>query len=325
MKKSVPKIDIPYLNETLLFFKKMRLIYVITIILFLSIVGTIGFGFWYVFKNMTYLSSQITSISTYMESLETNLASTTSQLQMGIEETQSSLTGALDQEKQNVAAIKQQVGNFQQEVGEISGTVGTLEKLSKTDPELLQKYSKVFFLNEHYTPPRVVEIPDVYEYSEDKFSKIHERVWPYLQLMLDSAKGDNLEIYVFSAFRPFSEQQALKKQYTVIYGAGTANQFSADQGYSEHQLGTTVDLITIGLSGQLDGFDNTDAYQWLLKNAYKYGFTLSYPADNGFYVFEPWHWRFIGVKLATDLQNTGKHFYDLDQRKIDEYLVNIFE
>lgn len=138
-------------------------------------------------------------------------------------------------------------------------------------------------------------------------------------------KNSGLEIYVYSAYRSFDEQNALKGQYAVIYGEGTANQFSADQGYSEHQLGTTVDLITTGISGVLEDFGGTNAYQWLLNNAYKYGFVLSYPDNNDYYVYEPWHWRFVGVKLATDLHNSGKSFYDLTQREIDEYLINLFE
>ena len=110
----------------------------------------------------------------------------------------------------------------------------------------------------------------------------------------------------------------------MLYGVG-ANQFSADQGYSEHQLATTVDLITKGLGGQLPGFDKTDAYKWLEKRAYKYGFILSYPSGNSYYMYEPWHWRFVGVKLATYLHNTDRNFYDIDQREIDTYLSNIFD
>jgi D-alanyl-D-alanine carboxypeptidase len=84
-------------------------------------------------------------------------------------------------------------------------------------------------------------------------------------------------------------------------------------------------MITTGLGGMLDGFDKTSAYQWMLNNAYKYGFILSYPKNNGYYVFEPWHWRFVGIKLATDLHSQGKNFYDLDQRTIDGYLVSVFD
>jgi LAS superfamily LD-carboxypeptidase LdcB len=79
------------------------------------------------------------------------------------------------------------------------------------------------------------------------------------------------------------------------------------------------------MNGQLNGFDNTPAYGWLGANAHRFGFELSYPEGNDHYVYEPWHWRFVGVKLATHLYNQRLHFYDLDQREIDEYLVNIFD
>lgn len=73
--------------------------------------------------------------------------------------------------------------------------------------------------------------------------------------LLEDAKDDDAELYVKSAYRSFEEQSALKSAYSVTYGAGMANQFSADQGYSEHQLGTTVDFITKGLGGKLEGFE----------------------------------------------------------------------
>jgi D-alanyl-D-alanine carboxypeptidase len=111
----------------------------------------------------------------------------------------------------------------------------------------------------------------------------------------------------------------------VTYGSG-ANAFSADQGYSEHQLGTTFDFTTEGIGGGLvTSFENTPAFAWLKDNAHKYGFTLSYPKDNAYYVYEPWHWRFVGEDLAEDLHEAGKTFYDWDQREIDKYLIKIFD
>ena len=113
----------------------------------------------------------------------------------------------------------------------------------------------------------------------------------------------------------------------MTYGTG-ANAFSADQGYSEHQLGTAVDLTTQKdgnrFSDASGGFDSTDGYTWMTQNAYKYGFVLSYPKGNSYYIYEPWHWRFVGVALATRLHNEGKNFYDLDQREIDGYLGLMF-
>lgn len=213
---------------------------------------------------------------------------------------------------------------FEKQISDISGTVGVLDKLAKTDPELLQKYSKVYFLNEHYMPGIVLEIPTTFRLKTNEPEFIHEKVSPFLIEMLTEARDDGVELLVVSAYRSFDEQKAIKNTYAVQYGSG-ANTFSADQGYSEHQLGTTVDFATTATGGGLTGFDTTLAYEWLSKNAYKYGFVLSYPKDNVYYIFEPWHWRFVGEDLARDLHKGGKYFYDLDQREIDTYLVSLFD
>jgi LAS superfamily LD-carboxypeptidase LdcB len=235
------------------------------------------------------------------------------------------LSDALYAAQQGLGAVQERLGGFESTVGGLSGTLTTLEKLSHTDRELLQKYSKVFFLNEHYAPARLEQIDEEFDYKDGRIEKIHADVWPHLKDLFEDAKDDGIEMYAKSAYRSFSEQKALKSAYAVTYGAGTANAFSADQGYSEHQLGTTLDFTAPGQGGALDGFENSKAYPWLMKNAYKYGFVISYPKGNGYYVFEPWHWRFVGIKLATYLHDQGKYFYDLEQRQIDEYLADIFD
>jgi LAS superfamily LD-carboxypeptidase LdcB len=298
--------------------KQARATQIALIALALLVAGGSVFGY----VRFMILEEKVAALTNNTAQLEEKLASTTALLRQNIDDARFEFASELEEERGN---IEQKLGNVEETVGSISGTVSTLEKLSKTDPELLAKYSRVYFLNEHYTPERLVQLPDEYEYDEDRSHQIHASVWPYLRDMLSRAANDGVDIYVFSAFRSFNEQSALKGQYTVSYGAGTANQFSADQGYSEHQLGTTVDLITTGIGGTLSGFNNTEAYQWLLENAHRYGFILSYPDGNEHYVFEPWHWRFVGVRLATDLYNSKKGFYDLDQREIDEYLVYLFE
>ena len=279
----------------------------------------------YSFVRIITLNSKLIRLTDHLSLLESNLASTTAEINGAISKTRSDLSSALNQEQQTAANIAQNLGTYQQQVQSITGTVTTLQKLSKTDPELLQKYSKIFFLNEHYAPARLVEIPNTFRYSEAKVLKIHEQVWPHLQNILEDLAKQGYPTYVFSAFRSFNEQSALKNEYKVMYGAGSANSFSADQGYSEHQLGTTIDFIGPGQGGVLEGFDQTKSYEWLTANAYRYGFILSYPKGNGYYVYEPWHWRYVGVKLATYLHDNNKRFYDLDQRTIDGYLVDLFE
>ncbi|MEO8638109.1 MAG: M15 family metallopeptidase [Candidatus Taylorbacteria bacterium] len=208
----------------------------------------------------------------------------------------------------------------------ISRTVSTLKKLTETDPELLKKYSKVYFLNENYAPPKLVSIDSRYLFDKNKPQEILDNVSDYLDDLLDEAENDRVTLQIISAYRSFGIQANLKSSYSVIYGAGSANQFSADQGYSEHQLGTAVDFITPAMNGALTvAFENTPEYEWLTRNAYKYGFILSYPKGNSYYQFEPWHFRFVGKDLAHDLNRDHKNFYDLDQRELDDYLVKIFD
>lgn len=214
---------------------------------------------------------------------------------------------------------------FNDQIQSITSTVGLLDKLSKTDRELLQKYSKVYFLSENFVPSALSDIDLVYLYRKDKMEKIHTSVKPYLENLLKAANADSVKFFVLSAYRSFGTQANLKASYKITYGAGSANKFSADQGYSEHQLGSTVDFTATSTGEVLNGFDKTSSYVWLTNNAYRFGFVLSYPKGNLFYQYEPWHWRFVGVELATKLHNENKYFYDLDQREINTYLVKIFD
>ncbi len=216
------------------------------------------------------------------------------------------------------------IDSFQGQISNIGSTVGTLEKLSQTDKELLRKYSKVYFLSENYRPAQLTTIDIKYLYEKDD-AFIHTQVLPHLSKLLEDAHLDGIDLLIASAFRSFETQASLKSEYKVTYGAGTANQFSADQGYSEHQLGTAVDFTTESIEGVFSKFQGDPAYKWLEDNAHKYGFTLSYPEKNSYYKFEPWHWRFVGVALATFLHSEGKYFYDLDQREIDTYLIKLFD
>ncbi len=278
-----------------------KTLFIITGILLLIAIGALIFG-WLEYNK-----------------LKDNLYSTEKELRENI--------ANLEIEKREVeeALFSEQQKNmfFANQINEIAGTVGNLKKLSETDKELLQKYSKVYFLNEHYIPSDLSEVPSEYLYEGNREQKIHSRVLPYLEDLLTEAKKDGVDLLVISSYRSFGEQSLLKTNYKVTYGTG-ANQFSADQGYSEHQLGTTADFTTSQTGSNFLQFKNTDAYKWLKENAHRFGFILSYPDNNSYYEFEPWHWRFVGTGLANRLFEEGKYFYDLDQREIDRYLISVF-
>ena len=225
--------------------------------------------------------------------------------------------------QQQLAQQEAEVGNFRVQLSSLKENVNTIVKLRNLDEELLKKYSKVYFLNENYVPKTVLQIDPQYV-TNSKEQYIHANVLPFLYALLEDAKKNGIDLKVRWGLRSFLEQYKLKTVDVMIYGSG-ANKFTADQGYSEHQLGTTIDFTTNEFNGNSSSFYKTKVYQWLLDNAYKYGFILSYPENNKYYIFEPWHWRFVGIKLAAKLHDENKYFYDLDQRDIDQYLIYIFD
>ncbi|MFZ1987631.1 MAG: D-alanyl-D-alanine carboxypeptidase family protein [Minisyncoccia bacterium] len=255
------------------------------------------------------LTGELTSTHQQAVELQSSLASTTDQNRL--------LSEALVAEKNRNDSLASEVDSIQDKVSD-------LNKLAKIDPQLLVKYSKVYFLNENYVPKDLATIDEKYLYQDKEKLQILDQVEPYLKEMFDDMEDDDVSIQILSAYRSFDTQATLKSGYRVTYGSG-ANAFSADQGYSEHQLGTAIDFTTPTIGAILTGFDKTEAYTWLTKNAYRYGFILSYPANNAYYIFEPWHWRFVGTDLARELHRNKQYFYQMDQRDINTYLISIFD
>lgn len=272
-------------------------------------IGVGGYFFYNTLKELNLTKIELANIKSDLTKSESNLA--------GSEEKVKNISNSLETE-----VYKNTL--FSGQISEIAGTVGKLDQLSKTDKELLQKYSKVYFLNENYVPESLASIPSEFIYEKDKEMQIHTKVLPFLLDLLNASVSAGMDLKIISAYRSFGEQSVLKGAYTVSYGSG-ANVFSADQGYSEHQLGTTVDFTTASVGSSFSGFSKTKGYEWLVQNAYKYGFIVSYPKENTFYQFEPWHFRFVGKSLANTLYQENKYFYDIDQRTIDAYLISIFD
>lgn len=138
-----------------------------------------------------------------------------------------------------------------------------------------------------------------------------------LNAMAGDASGQGLSIGVTSAYRSYIDQQAVFESWVQSEMAAgysrdeaelRANTYSAWPGHSEHQLGTTLDVNCANCSAFDNSQGNLDVYTYLEHNAYKFGFVISYPygmdSVTG-YEYEPWHIRFIGVDLATELFNSG--------------------
>lgn len=208
----------------------------------------------YVLKNTLAITEQRFS------NLQTEYASTTKALdgaRVALDTLQVMFNSTQDERNtlaQSLAFEIAKTGSFEKQIEQITNTVGGLKKLSETDSELLQKYSKVYFLNEHYIPQELSAVDKDVLLETEKEIKIHAAVSPFLKAMLVGARNAIFDIKIVSGYRSFGEQTGLKATYKNIFGTG-ANQFSADQGYSEHQLGTTVDLTTVAVGGTYVTFE----------------------------------------------------------------------
>lgn len=109
--------------------------------------------------------------------------------------------------------------------------------------------------------------------------------------MATAARLDNVELMVDSGYRSVAYQRQIYQRkmaegqdfYDIARGV-------APPGYSEHMLGTTVDLVPSKWT-----FSGTDADKWLRENGAAFAFVQSYPqkSESGF-TWEPWHWKFVG-------------------------------
>src|SRR5690606_35155977 len=104
----------------------------------------------------------------FKESVITELSD---RLQMTTEELNDTTDRLRDEKDRN--------DEFEGRINDLAGTVSDLDKLSKTDKELLQKYSKVYFLNEHYIPESLREIDNEWKYDEAREHQLHSKVIPF--------------------------------------------------------------------------------------------------------------------------------------------------
>ena len=121
--------------------------------------------------------------------------------------------------------------------------------------------------------------------------------------MTADAKKKGLYIYISSGFRSYDTQKRIYNNYVSRDGVKAADTYSARAGHSEHQSGLALDVNNISNS-----FAETPEGIWLNNNCYKYGFILRYPkgkTNETGYIYEPWHFRYVGKDLAQKLYNGG--------------------
>lgn len=176
------------------------------------------------------------------------------------------------------------------------------DEASKLDV-IVNKYYK---LDKDYEPEDLTVINSKFASGTQKLRK--EAAGKFEEMASDMLK-ENLKIYAGSTYRSYSYQEGLYNRYVKKDGFKEAETYSARAGYSEHQLGLAVDIV----NGKWNYLSEGDKeYTWLINNSYKYGFILRYPHESEYitgYVFEDWHFRYLGIDLATKVYES-KLTYD---------------
>jgi D-alanyl-D-alanine carboxypeptidase len=157
-----------------------------------------------------------------------------------------------------------------------------------------------------YAPPDLV-YPDVPNVNHQPMRQATADA--LVAMFAAGASEAGLQFSVQSAYRSYDTQVQVYNDDVAANGQAYADTDTARPGTSEHQTGLAVDISAVPANCSLDAcFGTTPQGQWLAANAWRFGFLLRYPADKvdvTGYTYEPWHFRYIGVDLATEMHNTG--------------------
>jgi len=177
---------------------------------------------------------------------------------------------------------------------------------NKQTPKVL--VNKYHYLKEDYIPENLTEVYEGYSkpgmYLVDKAAEAYKK-------MAEDIRKEGMKIRVISSYRSYQYQKKLYERYERQDGKKKADKYSARPGFSEHQTGFVIDIDNEILS--YEDFGKTKEFEWMKKNAHKYGFILRYPEKKEFitgYTYEAWHYRYVGKKIATHIK---KHNITFDE------------
>lgn len=184
--------------------------------------------------------------------------------------------------------------------------------INENELMLVNKYHK---LSNEYAPEDLVDINIQFAYGDNQ---IKSEVYEKFRSMYNDAKKEGLYLIITSAYREYEYQEELWQSYKNQQGEEWADSVAARAGFSEHQTGLTLDIVTYNAT--MKNFEETAEFKWLQENSYKYGFILRYPKDKEDitgYSYESWHYRYVGEDVAKEIHKLGITF--------DEYYAYYIE
>lgn len=157
-----------------------------------------------------------------------------------------------------------------------------------------------------YIPPDLVATP----VAHNNNPQLRSGAAAAMVTMFAAAKAEGAgDMELQSAYRSYTVQVSVYNGYVRSAGQAGADAQSARPGFSEHQSGLAADIGAVPANCTLAAcFGQTPQGLWLAANAWRFGFLLRYPADKvpiTGYMYEPWHFRYIGVELSTEMHGKG--------------------
>lgn len=168
--------------------------------------------------------------------------------------------------------------------------------VSKGNLLIVNKYYK---LDNGYHYGNLIEMST--RYSVNSGQKLSSEAYEAFKKLVEAGEKEEVYIRNLSAYRSYSRQSDIYNNYKNHHGLEWTDKWSARPGHSEHQTGLALDVTKKGMN-TFDGFENTKEFNWISNNAHLYGFILRYPKDKTYitgYGYEPWHYRYVGVDVAT--------------------------
>lgn len=177
------------------------------------------------------------------------------------------------------------------------------KKIIQNPTNLMVLVNLEFSLSEQYIPEDIVSSNVTYQALEKSF--LRKEAAEALEEMFADASNNGIELIAISGYRSYARQKEVFDAQVSTSGYEEAAKLVAIPGNSEHQTGLAMDISSRSVNLDLvEQFEETPEGKWLKDNAHRFGFILRYPkGKEGItgYNFEPWHFRYVGIKAATEI------------------------
>ncbi|WP_100331335.1 M15 family metallopeptidase [Bacillus xiapuensis] len=180
------------------------------------------------------------------------------------------------------------------------------------NPEnLIALVNKDYYLPGDYEPADLVRpnVPFSFGNQDIEKSYLRKPAADALEKLFQGAEKEGIHLFAVSGYRSYDRQVQILANQTAQVGKEKALEAVAPPGQSEHQTGLSMDVSAQSVQFDLvQSFEKTEEGQWLAENAHHYGFILRYPKDKEAvtkYMFEPWHFRYVGEKAAKEIYENG--------------------